>query len=373
MQKLVFLELLQLTLAVPFDAFTCSAPSGKLCNTFRDDFNALDSSIWKPETSLYGSSDWEFQAYTSNPKNVFVENGILYLKPTLTTETLGITEDHLTGKVNYSWDLGSDCTRMERTAEQGCDPSNAQTSGCVFPCGRSSKDGILPPVMSAMISTKNSVSMKYGKLEVRAKLPKGDWIWPAIWLLPKTETYGIWPRSGEIDLMESRGNQPSDAVPGFNQFGSTLHWGNDFREDVKTFPSTHADSQPISDDFHTYGLRWTPDAIITYLDDPLNIVMSVPMTKFASQFTSLAGVSNLWSNQCPNAPFDQEFYLIFNVAVGGVSGYFPDSMPNKPWKNSDSEVYKEFWNGRASWYSTWDSTGYNDALAIDWVQLDSFC
>jgi beta-glucanase (GH16 family) len=71
----------------------------------------------------------------------------------------------------------------------------------------------------------NSFAFKYGRVEVRAKLPKGDWIWPAIWMLPKHNAYGTWPASGEIDIMESRGNGASYPLGGNDAFGSTLHWG----------------------------------------------------------------------------------------------------------------------------------------------------
>lgn len=217
--------------------------------------------------------------------------------------------------------------------------------------------------------------MKYGKLEVRAKLPKGDWIWPAIWLLPKDEKYGTWPLSGEIDIMESRGNPPDANTPGYDQFGSTLHWGNDYREDGRTYVFTHNDSSSnnFADAFHTYGMKWTPEAIVTYLDTEDNVIMSVPTAQFASQYTQMAGITNPWVNTCPNAPFDQEFYIIFNVAVGGVAGYFPDSMPNKPWKNQDNAVFDRFWNAEGQWYQTWDSAGNADALAIDWINLENAC
>jgi beta-glucanase (GH16 family) len=55
-----------------------------------------------------------------------------------------------------------------------------------------------------------SFNMRYGRVEVMAKLPKGDWIWPGIWLLPKGDVYRQWPASGEIDIVESRGNLCSD-------------------------------------------------------------------------------------------------------------------------------------------------------------------
>ena len=60
--------------------------------------------------------------------------------------------------------------------------------------------------MSAPLTTKNSHHITYGKVEIRAKLPEGDWLWPALWMLPVDEAYGPWPMSGEIDIMESRGN-----------------------------------------------------------------------------------------------------------------------------------------------------------------------
>jgi beta-glucanase (GH16 family) len=62
--------------------------------------------------------------------------------------------------------------------------------------------------MSARITTKQSHHIQFGKVEIRAKLPRGDWLWPALWMLPVDNAYGIWPQSGEIDIMESRGNGP---------------------------------------------------------------------------------------------------------------------------------------------------------------------
>jgi hypothetical protein len=69
-------------------------------------------------------------------------------------------------------------------------------------------------------------------VEVVAKLPKGDWLWPAIWLLPEHQAYGQWPASGEIDLMESRGNAPGYPAGGVDCFGSTLHFGPFWPEDA---------------------------------------------------------------------------------------------------------------------------------------------
>ncbi|CAM9810669.1 unnamed protein product, partial [Hapterophycus canaliculatus] len=57
------------------------------------------------------------------------------------------------------------------------------------------------PVMSARVRTAGTFSFRYGRIEVKAKLPRGDWLWPAIWLLPEQNVYGQWPASGEIDIM----------------------------------------------------------------------------------------------------------------------------------------------------------------------------
>jgi len=103
----------------------------------------------------------------------------------------------------------------------------------------------------------NSFSTKYGRVEIKAKLPKGDWLWPAIWMLPTDQEYGSWPSSGEIDIMESRGNGMDYPSGGHNTFGSTLHWGSAW--DTNQYAKTHADykhTESLGDAFHIYGLYW---------------------------------------------------------------------------------------------------------------------
>lgn len=84
---------------------------------------------------------------------------------------------------------------------------------------------IIPPVRSARLTTQGSKSILYGRVEVVAKVPKGDWLWPAIWMMPEDSVYGIWPMSGEIDIMESRGNARGYKPGGREYMSSTLHWG----------------------------------------------------------------------------------------------------------------------------------------------------
>ena len=67
---------------------------------------------------------------------------------------------------------------------------------------------VINPVMSARLTTRRSHHIQFGKVEVRAKLPRGDWLWPSIFMMPVKDTYGAWPLSGEIDIAQARGNGP---------------------------------------------------------------------------------------------------------------------------------------------------------------------
>jgi len=81
------------------------------------------------------------------------------------------------------------------------------------------------PVRSARLITKNTVTLNYGKVEVKAKFPTGDWLWPSISLLPVNNTYGEWPRSGQIDILTGRGNNNTYPNRGVDYAQSSLHWG----------------------------------------------------------------------------------------------------------------------------------------------------
>jgi beta-glucanase (GH16 family) len=127
--------------------------------------------------------------------------------------------------------------------------------------------------------TVKSFNFTYGRVEVTAQLPKGDWIWPAIWMLPTDNAYGTWPASGEIDIMESRGNGVDCSLGGHDSFGSTLHWGPNWDQD--RWDLTHADYKhpsSLADEMHVYGLLWTPERLQTYIDTPDNIVLDVNMS-----------------------------------------------------------------------------------------------
>ena len=325
---------------------------------FSDDFDTLDARRWKHEQTLGGGGNWEFQYYCNNRSNSYVKNGVLYIKPTLTADTIG--EDKVRGG-NYNFDIW------------GSDPASQCTGNAFYGCTRvSGSPNYVNPVQSARLRTAESFTFKYGRVEVRAKLPRGDWLWPAIWMLPRYQDYGLWPASGEIDIMESRGNAnyPKENGGGVSSFGSTLHWGPDFFQN--RFPLTHKQydlpSGTFNDDFHTFGLSWTKDRIFTYLDDPSNVILDVPITQsFWSKGQFPTSTNNPWANGQTDAPFDQEFYLIMNVAVGGTANYWTEGVAGKPWSNTATNSVNQFYDAKGAWYSTWN--GEAAALQVDSVKV----
>jgi len=254
----------------------------------------------------------------------------------------------------------------------GNTPASECTGNAFFGCERIAGAGgnIINPIQSGRIRTSSSFNFKFGLLQIRAKMPRGDWLWPAMWLLPRYNYYGDWPSSGEIDLVEARGNHIHPRG-GANSVGSTLHMGPNWKEN--DWPHNHGEyslqSGDFVDAFHIFGLVWSPEGIYTYIDDEANKIMDV---KFDQPFWKKGGwsktdMTNPWKGRMNAAPFDQEFYLILNVAVGGTGNYFPDGEGGKPWTNTDSHAVNAFWSDRANWRRTW--VGDDVALQVDWVRI----
>jgi len=304
-----------------------------------------------------GGGNWEFEMYRNNRTNSFVEEGVLHLQPSLTQDAIGDAALH-GGDVNI-W---------------GSNPADSCTSNAFYGCERNAAYGnIINPVMSARVRSVNSFGFTYGRVEINAKLPKGDMIWPAMWLLPVDNEYGNWPASGEIDIMESRGSDPSTcAAGGHNAFGSTLHWGVNWDQN-NYFRTTEQYVHPTSlaDDFHVYGLLWTEDRLITYIDDESNVVLDVDFTQESFFQRGECGTQdNPWRGEPNSAPFNRNFYLIFNVAVGGVNGYFPDNDCNKPYSDMDGSAVNTFWNAKDQWFPSWNYPETTDAaMKIDSVRV----
>ena len=255
----------------------------------------------------------------------------------------------------------------------GGSPADLCTSNAFYGCERNAaaSGNYINPITSARLRSVHSMNTKYGKVEVKAQLPKGDWIWPAIWMLPVHNEYGNWPASGEIDIVESRGNDASCSVGGNDSFASTLHWGPAW--DTDPYEQTHAEykhTASLGDAMHTYGLIWTEDRIQTYFETPDNIILDVDTS--TQSFWEKGGFEgvNPWRNEPNNAPFNREFYLVMNVAVGGTNAYFPDGQCGKTWSNTSPTAANDFYNSWSTWYPTWNYPESNDAaMKIDSVKV----
>ncbi|WP_456287448.1 family 16 glycosylhydrolase [Paenibacillus sp. AK002] len=228
---------------------------------WQDEFNGttLDTSKWNYEQGYYLNDDpntwgWgnaELQHYTDSAQNVFVQDGKLNIRA-----------------LNDPKSFPQDPNRY------------AQYS-------------------SGKINTKNHFTLKYGRVDFRAKLPTGNGVWPALWMLPQDSPYGTWAASGEIDVMEARGRLPG-STSGAVHFGGT--WpANQHISGEYHFP----EGQNINNDYHVYSVVWEEDNIKWYVDGKFFFKVT------NEQWYSLAAPNN------PNAPFDQPFYLIMNLALGG--------------------------------------------------------
>ncbi len=161
---------------------------------------------------------------------------------------------------------------------------------------------------STKMISKGKGDWLYGRFEIRAKLPRGKGTWPAIWMLPTDWRYGGWPASGEIDIMEHVGYDPG-VIHG------TIHTEayNHVKHTQKGGTLAVADAQ---DNFHVYAVDWGPDRMDFYVDDQ----------KYFSVTRDPKEDYKGW-------PFDQRFYLIMNIAVGGdwggAQGIDPSIWPQR--------------------------------------------
>lgn len=137
------------------------------------------------------------------------------------------------------------------------------TNPAYYGCSRTgSPNSVLNPTKSARLRTLNSFNFKYGRLEIGAKTPVGDWMWPAIWLVPRYNAYGSWPASGEIDLMESRGNARliyNGRNIGTPLASTSVHFGPDHFHNGYTHAYWEKKAyEPYNTKFQKFTMIWTP-------------------------------------------------------------------------------------------------------------------
>jgi len=145
---------------------------------------------------------------------------------------------------------------------------------------------------STRITTKAKKEFQYGKIELRAKLPIGKGLWPAFWMLGSNISEVGWPACGEIDILEYVGKEPQTIF-------TSLHTPDSFGETINTRKTI---IENIEQGFHVYTVGWTKEKIVFYVDDQL-----------VYTFSPKKHSKEIW-------PFDQPFYIIVNLAIGGNFG-----------------------------------------------------
>ena len=150
---------------------------------------------------------------------------------------------------------------------------------------------------SGRVNTQNKHDFKYGIFEARAKVPAGQGFLPAFWMMPTNENlYGQWPRCGEIDIMEVLGNQTDTSY-------GTIHYGNPHSESQGSYTLNNGN---FADEYHTFSVEWEPGKISWYVDG-----------KCIHTENDWYSVTEGQGEITYPAPFDQPFYMILNLAVGG--------------------------------------------------------
>ena len=220
---------------------------------WNDEFSGgtLDETKWNYEPHEPGWTNEELQEYTTSTDNVFLRDGKLVIKAVKSDKN---------GRDYYT---------------------------------------------SGKVTGQNKTDFTYGKVVVSAKVPEGQGLWPAIWMMPKDESYyGQWPKCGEIDIMEVLGNDVRTAY-------GTIHFGEPHGEVQGTYGLT---SGSYADSFHEYSVEWEPGEIRWYIDGELYHSAN-------DWFTAEQG-----KDEKPYpAPFDQPFFVQMNLAVGGTWPGNPDA------------------------------------------------
>lgn len=214
---------------------------------WQDEFNGdmLDLQNWTFDLGANGWGNSEMEEYTNRVDNVRIENGNLIIE-----------------------------ARQDETAKYG--------------------------YTSARIKTQNLQAWQYGRIEGRLKLPQGQGIWPAFWMLGSDiSTTAGWPNCGEIDIMEFIGKEP-------NNIYTTAH-GPGYSGAKGISSHTNLPQGSLQNDFHVYAIEWEATEIRWYIDDAQ-----------VFKVTSADAEPNKWV-------FDHPFFIILNVAVGGGWPGFPDS------------------------------------------------
>ncbi|MBQ6779960.1 MAG: carbohydrate binding domain-containing protein [Treponema sp.] len=183
------------------------------------------------------------------------------------------------------------------------------------------KDGTIH-YTSGRINTQGKRTFTYGRFEAKLRVPKGKGFLPAFWMMPDDESYyGQWPKCGEIDIMEVLGDDTS-------KLHGTIHFGEPHSMVQGT---KRLEKGNFADEFHVFAVEWEPGEIRWYCD-------GVNYKTTNEWFTKRPG----FGEQTYPAPFDQPFYIILNVAVGGSWVGYPDETTNFDPAKDDAKMYVDY-------------------------------
>ncbi len=247
---------LLLSVTAPAQTSPSSTKVGKWKLTWSDEFNGpngsgVDPSKWVVEVGGKGWGNEELEYYTSRRENVYILGGNLVIE-----------------------------ARREDYA---------------------GADGVKRNYTSARLKTAGKFSQAYGRFEARIKVPSGQGMWPAFWMLGDDIEKAGWPACGEIDIMENIGKEPSTIHGSIHGPGYT---GSDGIEAAYKLPATRR----FADDFHIFAIEWEPNAVRFYVDDDLYVTRTRSDLRAGWKWV-----------------FDHTFFLILNLAVGGDWPGNPDA------------------------------------------------
>ena len=272
---------------VPLSSNSAAQPaSDKWKLVWSDEFDGkeIDRSKWDfdlgngffnydANTWISGWGNGELQYYTRDPENAFVKDGMLHIR---------VLKESLHG-------FGYSSARLKSQKRDGSPLFNQH----------------------------------YGKFEFRAKLPTGKGIWPALWMLPQDSKYGGWAASGEIDVVEARGQEPTKVL-------GTIHFGGRWPINTEASKDYVLPKKGSIADFHVYAVEWEPGEIRWYVDGERFSTQSFWWsTSKADGGKGAKPAKEADLNPWP-APFDQPFYIVMNVAVGGKFLGNPDRTTSFP-------------------------------------------
>lgn len=244
-------------------------------SVWSDEFDGseLDRTKWEVEESCWGGGNDERQCYTDRPENIEVINGLL---------------------------------RLKAYPEPYTGPEYPQG----FPHGRGAQ--ITQQYTSGKVRTRELADWTYGRFSARMKLPSGQGTWPAFWMLPADNVYGGWAASGEIDIMEAVNLGAScptcEGDVGENRSSGALHYGGVYPDNTFQFHHTALSGGPSAkDEYHVFAVEWGEGRINWFVDGE----------KYFSLDSDDWSSGTVSKETHPYAPFDQDFYLMLNLAVGG--------------------------------------------------------